>query len=84
MTAPLTVICLRRYHDQVEVTERKTLISRTVDEQFEYLKTYKLTMKEVQVDQAGQYTCRATNTMGETESSSNFKVLCEYDVTVDQ
>ncbi|XP_052132282.1 obscurin-like, partial [Frankliniella occidentalis] len=59
----------------VEVTERKTLLTRTVDEQHIYLKTYKLTMKEVKVEQAGVYTCKATNTMGETESSSEFKVL---------
>lgn len=68
---------LPRYHDKVEVTERKTLISRTSEETHIYLKTYKLTMKEVQVDQAGDYTCKATNTHGETESTSNFKVLCE-------
>jgi len=67
-----------RLHNEVEITERKTAYSKSEEGELHLGETYKLTIKEVAVDQAGTYTVKAKNTMGETENSGTFKVVCKY------
>ena len=67
-----------RLHNELEITERKTAYTKTEEGELHLGQTYKLNIKEVAVDQAGSYTVKAKNAMGETDNSGSFKVLCKY------
>lgn len=62
-----------RYHNEVEITEKKTEFTR-----IEEGDNYKLIIKEVTTELKGKYSCKVVNELGREESSSTFTVFCKY------
>uniref|UniRef100_A0A1B6FN80 Obscurin n=1 Tax=Cuerna arida TaxID=1464854 RepID=A0A1B6FN80_9HEMI len=60
---------VRWFHNEVEITEKKTEFTR-----IEEGDNYKLIIKEVTTELSGKYTCKVSNELGKEETSSKFTV----------
>jgi hypothetical protein len=66
-----------RFFEETEIIETSEHFKKVVEGS-----TYKITILHVDEECTGKFTCRASNKLGEAESSGYVQVLCKYLQTI--